>query len=58
MEIKDTVANTSTTLGAAAYIMQWQGELTVLLLLTGLLLNITRLYDWFKTKNSKDEKLK
>jgi len=48
--IKDTVANIATIGGLAAYIMQLQAELTVLLLLTGLILNITRLYDWFKGK--------
>ena len=48
--IKDTVANTATIGGLAAYIMQFQAELTVLLLLTGLILNITRIYDWFKSK--------
>jgi len=50
--IKDTVANTATIGGLAAYIMQFQTELTVLFLLTGLLLNITRLYDWFKGKRN------
>jgi hypothetical protein len=50
-EIKDTITNATTIGGVFAYIMQFQGELTVLLLLTGLLLNITRLYDWFKNKN-------
>lgn len=50
MDIKDTVANTTTITGVAMYIMQFQAELTVLLLLTGLMLNITRLYDWFRTK--------
>lgn len=50
MELKDTVANTATITGVAAYIMQFQAELTVLLLLTGLILNITRIYDWFKNK--------
>jgi len=50
MEIKDTVANATTMGGIFAYLMQIQGELTVLLLLTGLLLNLTRLVDWFRKK--------
>ena len=48
MEIKDTVANATTMGGIFAYLMNFQGELTVLLLLTGLLLNLTRLIDWFR----------
>ena len=50
MDVKDTVANTTTMGGIFAYLMNFQGELTVLLLLTGLLLNITRLVDWFRAK--------
>lgn len=51
MEIKDTVANATTMGGIFAYLMNFQGELTVLLLLTGLLLNTTRLIDWFRKKD-------
>ena len=51
MEIKDTVANATTMGGIFAYLMSFQGELTVLLLLTGLLLNLTRLIDWFRNKD-------
>jgi len=50
MDVKDSVANATTLGGVFAYLMQMQGELTVLLLVTGLLLNITRLIDWFRTK--------
>jgi hypothetical protein len=53
MEIKDTIANATTMGGIFAYLMQIQGELTVLLLLTGLLLNTTRLIDWFRKKEDK-----
>jgi len=49
---KDTIAN-ATTLGAVfAYLMQFQGEITILLLLTGLALNIFRIYD--RLKKGKD----
>lgn len=51
MDVKDTVANATTMGGIFAYLMQIQGELTVLLLLTGLLLNTTRLIDWFRNKD-------
>ena len=50
MDVKDTLANATTMGGIFAYLMNFQGELTVLLLLTGLLLNVTRLIDWFRKK--------
>jgi len=53
MDIKDTVANTATFSGIFAYIMQFQGELTLLLLVTGLALNILRINDWFRNRKSK-----
>ena len=51
MDVKDSVANTATMGGIFAYLMNFQGELTILLLMTGLLLNITRLIDWFRKKD-------
>ena len=52
---KDTIAN-ATTLGAVfAYLMQFQGEITILLLLTGLVLNIVRIYDRIKKGKDGDE---
>jgi len=51
MDTKDTIANATTMGGVFAYLMQIQGELTVLLLITGLALNITRLVDWFRKKD-------
>lgn len=50
LETKDTIANVTTMGGVFAYLMEIQGELTVLLLITGLLLNLTRLIDWFRKK--------
>lgn len=50
MEIKDTLANATTMGGIFAYLMQMQGELTILLIFTGLLLNVTRLIDWFRKR--------
>lgn len=50
MKTNDTIANATTASGVFAYLMEFQGELTVLLLITGLLLNITRLYDWSKKR--------
>ncbi len=50
MKTNDTIANATTASGVFAYLMEFQGELTVLLLITGLLLNVTRLYDWSKKR--------
>ena len=50
MKTNDTIANAATATGVFAYLMEFQGELTVLLLITGLLLNVTRLYDWSKKR--------
>jgi len=50
MDNTDTVANTFTIGGVFAYIMHFSAEITVLVLLTGLVLNILRIYDWFKGK--------
>ena len=55
MEIKDTVANTTTFTGVGMYVMHFQTELTVLLLLTGVILNLTRIYDWYKYKKQNNE---
>ena len=51
MDTKDHIANTATLGGLFAYIMQFQAEITVLVLLTGLALNVLRLYDRFKNKD-------
>ena len=50
MDIKDTTANTFTISGIFAYMMNFQAEITILVLLTGLALNIFRIIDWFKSK--------
>ena len=51
MHNTDTLANTFTIGGVFAFIMHFSAELTVLVLLTGLVLNTLRIYDWFKGKN-------
>ena len=50
MDVKDTIANTTTMGGIFAVLMNMQAEITMLLLLTGLFLNVTRLVDWFRGK--------
>ena len=54
MNSTDTLANTFTIGGVFSYIMHFSAELTVLVLLTGLVLNTLRIYDWFKNKKTKD----
>jgi len=49
---KDTIANSVSFAGIFSYLMQFQGEITLLLLLTGLFLNLTRIYDRFKNKKT------
>lgn len=48
--IADATANTFTIAGLFSFIMQFQAEITVLVLLTGLTLNIIRIWDRFKNK--------
>jgi len=52
METKELVGNTLTISGVFAYLMEIQAELTILLLLTGLIINIIRIYDRFKNKKT------
>lgn len=48
METKELAGNTLTMGGVFAYLMEFQSEITILVLLTGLLINIIRIYDRFK----------
>ena len=48
---KEIVGNTTTLAGVFAYLMKFQAELTILLLITGLLINFIRIWDRFKNKN-------
>jgi hypothetical protein len=52
METKELMGNTLTMGGVFAYLMSFQAEITLLLLLTGLFINIVRIYDRFR-KNRK-----
>ena len=55
MNNPDTVANTFTIGGIFAYMMQFSAELTILVLITGLVLNTLRIYDWFKNRKKKND---
>jgi len=51
----DSIANGCTLAGLFSYVMKFQAELTLLLVLTGLLLNFIRIYDRFKNKKKPQE---
>jgi len=48
--IKDTIANGASITALGAVLMDYTNVFTFLLVLTGVVLNFTRLYDWYKTK--------
>ena len=49
-QVKDTLSNFTTITALGAVIMDWTNIFTFFLVLTGVLLNLSRLYDWWKTK--------
>ena len=53
METKEVVGNTTTLAGVFAYLMKFQAELTLLLILTGLVINLIRIWDRLKNKKEK-----
>jgi hypothetical protein len=55
MNDTDIVANTFTIGGVFAYMMHFSAEITILVLITGLLLNTLRIYDWFKNRNKEND---
>jgi len=48
--IKDTLANFTTITALGAVLMDWTNVITFFLVLTGVLLNMSRLYDWWITR--------
>ena len=55
MTDQDSVATGISFAGVFAYLMKFQPEITVLVLLTGLLLNVIRIIDRFRKKKSPSE---
>ena len=47
---KDSVANIASTAGIGLTFMDIQGYVSIIVLLTALVLNITRIYDWYKKR--------
>ena len=50
--LMNTAADTLTIGGVLAFIMKFTPLITALVLTTALVLNIMRIYDWFKTKSN------
>lgn len=49
----DVAASTLTLGGVLAFIMKFTPYITAAVLVTALVLNVLRIYDWFTTKKSK-----
>ena len=49
-DIKDTLANGTTIAALGAVIMDYTNVITFFLVLTGVILNLTRLYDWWTAR--------
>ena len=50
---KDSIANLTTIGGISLSMAQIQTTISILVLLTALLLNISRLYDWYSKRKNK-----
>ena len=50
--IKDTIANGASITALGAVLMDYTAPLTFLLVLTGVILNFTRIYDWWMKRNN------
>lgn len=53
-DIKDNVANLTSVAGTGGFIMGWNEILTLILILTGIILNLVRIYE-IKRRKSNDE---
>lgn len=54
MTDKDTIANGVSAAGIFAFLMKFQVELTIMVLITGLILNVVRIYDRIKNGRKED----
>ncbi len=52
--IKDTAANAITISGTGSVVMGWNETLTLILLVTGIIFNVVRIYEIRKRKNKED----
>lgn len=53
-QTKDTIANLTTIAGPSSFVMGWSENLTIVLILTGIVLNIVRIIE-IKKRNGKSE---
>lgn len=49
-EVKDSLANTTTLAGAGSAMMGWNEALTLVLIISGIALNLVRIYETRKKK--------
>jgi len=54
-ELKDTTANIATIAGPGSLVLGWSEGLTIILILTGIILNVVRIYEIRKARD-KDHK--
>lgn len=50
-ETKDTAANVVTVAGTGSMVMGWNEGLTMILLITGIIFNVVRIYEIKRNKN-------
>lgn len=50
-EAKDTAANVVTVAGTGSMVMGWNEGLTMMLLITGIIFNVVRIYEIKRNKN-------
>ena len=50
---KDSIANVASTAGIGLTFMEIQSVISMLVLITALLLNLGRIWDWFKKRKKK-----
>ena len=51
---KDTIANITTIGGPTSMVLGWNEKLTMILIITGIILNVVRIYEIKKAKKKED----
>ena len=54
-DVKDSVANVATIAGPSGMVLGWNEVLTMVLIITGIVLNIVRIYEIKKNKKKDQE---
>ena len=55
MEVKDSIANVTTIGAAGAAMIDWNSALTLVLILTGIALNVSRIYELYRKRKEDTE---